>query len=92
MSKMINEYNNPNLISCMFPTLFPFGIGVPQMANRVVKVSLQMHVKQLLNLDEAKYAFSKNHLFPFFVFNIIQRKQICLGAKLIVSKSSNMNE
>jgi hypothetical protein len=92
MSKTIDEYNNPNLISCMFPTLFPFGLGIPQMANRVLKVSLQMHVKHLLNFDEAKYAFSKNHIFPFFVFNIIQCKQICLGAKLIVSKSSNMNE
>ncbi len=89
---MINEYNNPNLISCMFPTLFPFGIGVLEMANRVVKVSLQMHVKHLLNLDKTKYAFSKHHLFPFFVFNKIQHRQICLGAKLIVSKSSNMNE
>jgi len=86
---MINESNNPNLISCMFPALYPFGIGVPQMANRVVKVSLQMHVKHLLNLDEAKYAFSKNHLFPIFVCNIIQHRQICLGAKLTVSKSSN---
>ncbi len=86
---MTNAYNNPNLISCMFPTLFPFGIGVAQMANKVVKVSLQMHVKHLLNLDEAKYAFSKNHLFPFFVFNIIQRRQIYLGAKLTLSKSSN---
>jgi hypothetical protein len=74
----------------MLPTLFPFGIGVPQMANRVVKVSLQMHVKHLLN--EAEYVFSKNHLFPFFLFNIIQCRQICLGAKLTISKSSNMNE
>jgi hypothetical protein len=47
-SKMINEYNNPNLISCMFLTLFPFEIGVPEMANRVIKVSLQMHVKHFL--------------------------------------------
>jgi hypothetical protein len=89
---MINEYNILNLISCMFPTLFPFGIGVPEMANRVVKISLQLHVKHLWNLDKTKYAFSKHHLFPFFVFNIIQHIQICLGAKLIVSKSSNMNE
>jgi hypothetical protein len=42
-----------------------------QMANRVVKLSLQMHVKHLLNLDTNKYAFSKHHLFPFLVFNII---------------------
>jgi len=47
-SKMINECNNPNLISCMFLTLFPFEIGVPEMANRVIKVSLQMHVKHFL--------------------------------------------
>jgi len=86
-SKMINEYNNPNLISCLFPTLFPFG-----MANGVVKILVQMHVKHLLNLEETKYTLSKHHLFPFFVFNIIQHRQICLEAKLTLSKSSNMNE
>jgi hypothetical protein len=26
--KMINEYKNVTLISCMLPSLFPFGIGV----------------------------------------------------------------
>jgi hypothetical protein len=45
-----------------------------------------------MNLDKTHYQFSKHHLFPFFVINILQRRQICLGAKLIVSKSSNMNE
>jgi hypothetical protein len=88
----MNEYYNPNLISCMFPTLFPFGIGVHEMANKVVKVLVQMHVKHLLHLDETKYTLSKHHLFPFFVFNIIQCRQICVGAKLTISKSSNMNE
>jgi hypothetical protein len=28
---MINEYNNPDSITCMFPTFFPFKIGVPKM-------------------------------------------------------------
>ncbi len=45
-----------------------------------------------MSLDETCYQFSKHHLFPFFVFNIIQHKQIYLGAKLIVSKSLIMNE
>ncbi len=27
-TKIINEYNNPTLISCMFPNLFLFGIIV----------------------------------------------------------------
>jgi hypothetical protein len=89
---MINEYNNVNLITCMFPTLFLFGIGVLEMNNRHIKLSLQTHVKHLMNLDETCYQFSKHHLFPFFVFNIIQCTQIYLGTKLTTSKSSNMNE
>jgi hypothetical protein len=76
----------------MFPCLFPFGIDVPEMTSRPMKVSLQMHIKHLMNVNETQYNFSKHHLFPFFVFNVIQRRQICLGTKLVVSKSSNMIE
>ncbi len=52
---MINEYNNPDLIACMFFTLFPFGIGVLEMNNIPIKLSLQTHVKHLMNLDEICY-------------------------------------
>ncbi len=68
---MINEYNKPNLIACMFLALFPSRIGAPKMNNKPIKLSLQTHVKHLMNLDEICYLFSKQHLFPFFVFNII---------------------
>jgi hypothetical protein len=89
---MINEYNNLDLIACMFSTLFPFGVDVPKMNNIAIKLSLQTDVKHLMNMDKIRYEFSKHHLFPFFVFNIIQLRQICLGAKLIIPKSSNINE
>jgi hypothetical protein len=72
--KMITEYNNPTLISCMFPSLFPFGISVTEMTNILVKVSFQLHIKHLMNLNDTKYVFSKHYLFPFFVFNIIQQR------------------
>jgi hypothetical protein len=71
-TKIINECNNPTLISCMFPSLFPFGISVIEMTNRLVKVSFQLHIKHLMNLDDTKYVFSKHHFILFFVFNIIQ--------------------
>jgi len=45
-----------------------------------------------MNLDDAQYNLSKDHLFPFLVFNVIQWRQICLKVKLTMSKSSNMNE
>ncbi len=52
---MINEYNNPDLIACMFPTLFLFRIGVPKMNNKPIKLSPQTHVKHLMNLDKTHY-------------------------------------
>ncbi len=82
---MVNEYN-PNHIMCMFPTLFPFGIDAFEMNNRPMKVSLQTHLKHLKNLEENHYPFSKHHLFPFFIFNIIQQKQKCLRVKLTIIK------
>ncbi len=75
-SKMMNEYNNPTLLSCMFSNLFHFGISILEMPNRPIKISLQMHIKHLMNLDDTQYNFSKHHLFSFFVFNIIQQRQI----------------
>jgi hypothetical protein len=35
---MINKYNNPNLITCMFSTLFPFRIGVPKNEQQTHKI------------------------------------------------------
>jgi hypothetical protein len=52
---MINEYNNPDLITCMFPTLFPFKICVLEMNNKPLKLSLQTHVKHLMNLYKTWY-------------------------------------
>jgi hypothetical protein len=52
---MINEYNNLDIITCMFPTLFPLGIGVPEMNNEPIKLSLQNHFKNLMNLYETCY-------------------------------------
>jgi len=39
----------------MFPTLFPFGIGVPEMNNKPIKLSIQIHLEHLMNLDETCY-------------------------------------
>ncbi len=70
----------------MFPTLFPFGIDAFEMNNRPMKVSLQTHLR---NLEKNHYPFSKHHLFPFFIFNIIQQKQKCLRVKLTIIKQKS---
>ena len=72
-SSVVNEYNNNDLIASMFPNHFLYGIGVPEINNRSIKITLQTNVCYLLNLDDKIHEFGKHHLFPFFMFNIIQR-------------------
>jgi len=62
------------------------------MNNKPMKISLQTHVNNLMNLYKIQDQISKHHLLPFVVLNIIQNRQICFGVKLITSKLSNMNE
>jgi hypothetical protein len=92
--KIIDEYNNPTLILCMFPSLFPFEIwwSLKWKIDQSKYLYKYILIKHLMNLNEIYYKFSKHHLFPFFVFNIIQQRQVCLGAKLTIFGSSNTNE
>jgi hypothetical protein len=56
------------------------------------KVSIEAHVKYSMNLDDKDHGFAKHHLFIFFMFNLIQRRQIYLGTKLTISRSSFVKE
>jgi hypothetical protein len=49
----------------MFPSLFPFEIGVLEMENKLIKVYLQIHMKHLMNLNET-LQFFKTPFIPIF--------------------------
>jgi hypothetical protein len=50
----------------MFPTLFSFGIGVPKMNYKPIKLSLQIHIKHSMNLDKTRYQSSKQIIYFHF--------------------------
>jgi len=52
----------------MFPTLFSFGIGIPKMNYKPVKLSLQTHIKHSMNLDKTRYQFSKQIIYFQFLY------------------------
>ena len=53
--KAITEYNNPDLMPGMFPTLFPFGLGGFEHPLRMPKVSFQAHVNALLDIPDKSF-------------------------------------
>ncbi|PBK59364.1 hypothetical protein ARMSODRAFT_899378, partial [Armillaria solidipes] len=82
----INEYNNPNLIMGMFPTLFPYGVGGFEDPSRQVAVSFQKQANYYLDISDR--AFRYHNSFIFVVMNIFQRREAHLHTHFAVGSSN----
>lgn len=83
-SEPSNEYNNPIFLLGLYPTLFPYGTGAFEDPSRPVKVSFKKQIQYLLAYRDR--LFEENHSFMFVVFNMLQRREACLHARLRTSK------
>ncbi|CAF2979465.1 unnamed protein product [Rotaria sp. Silwood2] len=79
-----NEYNNPTLLLGLYPTLFPYGTGGFEDASRPVKISFKKQIQYLLSYHDRR--FEEHHSFIFIAFNILQRREACLQARLMTLK------
>ena len=79
-----NEYNNPTLLLGLYPTLFPYGTGAFEDASRPVKISFKKQIQYLLSYHDRR--FEEHHSFIFIAFNMLQRREACLHARLMTSK------
>ena len=85
-SHAVVEYDNPDLLPGMFPTLFPLGIGGFEHPFRAPKVSFQSHVNALLDVPDK--SFRRHQLFIFVALNIMQRRLCHLHTHFTVRKSN----
>ncbi|PPQ75766.1 hypothetical protein CVT24_002642 [Panaeolus cyanescens] len=85
-SPAIREYNNPDLIPGMFPTLFPLGIGGFDDATRPVPLSFDQQAQYYFDISDRSFRY--HYSFLFVVFNIWQRRQSHLHTAFTV-KSAN---
>ncbi|KAF8800257.1 hypothetical protein BYT27DRAFT_7217172 [Phlegmacium glaucopus] len=68
-----------------FPTLFPFGRGGFKI-ERAVNVPYEAHVRWALQYEDKR--FRKDPHFPFQVFGVCQKRQVCRAATLQMKKHS----
>ncbi|KAF8426440.1 hypothetical protein L210DRAFT_3420655, partial [Boletus edulis BED1] len=85
-SHAINEYNNPDLIPGMFPTLFPHGIGGFEDKFRPTSLSFQLQARYTLNLSDRSFRY--HHSYIFVVLNIVQRRLAHLHTAFTCRKSN----
>jgi hypothetical protein len=82
--KLGNEYDPAHLMMA-FPMLFPYAVGGFHDPHRSKPVSWEKQIAwQLL---QSKRHFAQHEIYMFVVFNILQRRKISLGAKLMTHRS-----
>ncbi|KAK0466111.1 uncharacterized protein EV420DRAFT_1261642, partial [Desarmillaria tabescens] len=85
-SEAIGEYNNPDLMKGMFPTLFPFGKGGFEEPQRKVTVAFDTHANYFLDIGDR--SFWCHNSFIFVAMNIIQRRQAHLHTHFTVNSAN----
>ena len=85
-SAAVPEYNNPNLVPGMFPTLFPFGLGGFDDPSRKTKLSFDAQANAFLDVPDK--SFRHHHSYIFVVLNISQRRAAHLQTHFTVRKSN----
>lgn len=68
-----------------FPTLFPYGQGGFEV-DRSVNVPYEAHVRWALRYEDKR--FRKDPHFPFQVFGVCQKRQVCRASVLQIKKGS----
>ncbi|KAJ6646482.1 ATP-dependent DNA helicase pfh1 [Pseudolycoriella hygida] len=82
--KPVNQYGNPLLLLGLFPTLFPYGLGSPDDPKRKIKTCYKTHLQYLLSYQDRR--FERHYSFIYVVFNILQRRNACYSAKLMMNQ------
>ena len=76
---------DPNHLLGTFPTLFPFGLGGFEI-ERAINVPYEAHVRWALRYADKR--FRKDPHFPFQVFGVCQKRQVCRASVLQMKKGS----
>lgn len=85
----IKEWNNPAHFPCMYPHLFPWGIGGIEDPKRRKKTSMEAHVRHLLN--DSDRTFQVDRSFMYIAMNVIQKRVVWHTSRFKVKRSRCQN-
>lgn len=72
--RFIPDFQNPSLLTWLFPHLDPWGIGGFHEPARTVQITMEEQLKYLLELDDNRFERDPN--FAFVYYNILQKKAV----------------
>lgn len=76
--------SNPNHLLAAFPTLFPYGTGGFE-TRREIDVPYEVHARWAMTYHDKR--FRRDFHFPFQIFGVCQKRDICRSTVLMIKKS-----
>lgn len=65
-------------------TTSPYGSGAIEDNTRPIRIGYKDHVRYLLSIEDKR--FEASHSFLYVVFNIMQKRDACYKARLMISR------
>ncbi|PPQ67617.1 hypothetical protein CVT26_006827 [Gymnopilus dilepis] len=79
----IPDFNNPSILTWLFPHLDPWGIGGFHEPRRRLKITMEEQLKHLLNVDDR--SFENDAEFAFVFYNTLRRAEVSQNVRFRVS-------
>ncbi|PPQ66487.1 hypothetical protein CVT26_011176 [Gymnopilus dilepis] len=87
-NRMIPDFNNPSILTWLFPHLDPWGIGGFHEKRRKIKISLDEQLSHLLNSEDT--TFERDPEFPFVLYNMGIKSKVSCIVRFQVSKEQQL--
>ncbi|PPQ75301.1 hypothetical protein CVT26_015246 [Gymnopilus dilepis] len=83
-NRLMPDFNNPSILTWLFPHLDPWGIGGFHESRRKIKLSMREQLCHLLNSDDV--CFNEDPEFPFTFYNMDIKGEVCRTVRYRVPK------
>ncbi|PPQ97075.1 hypothetical protein CVT26_001258 [Gymnopilus dilepis] len=81
-NRPIPDFNNPSILTWLFPHLDPWGIGGFHEPRRRIRISMEEQLKHLLNVDDR--SFENDPEFAFVFYNTLRRAEVSQNVRFRV--------
>ena len=91
-SEAIKDFTDTEFWVSAYPYLFAFGTGSKnsELTDPKTSISLQRWIKHLLLFHDRRFATSPQ--FLLHVFNVIQKKNVCLQTSLLLQQNTDIDD
>jgi len=86
-SRLVPDFNNPCILTWLFPHLDPWGIGGFHHPGRRLRITMEEQVRHLLLIDDSP--FTRDPEFAFMFHNVLRKSTVARQLRFAVTQKTH---